>query len=54
METFDFFGGELGRIVLNMADNLSKALQRSSVSASDDQSLMKITVAVLHLFLANG
>ena len=48
METFDFFFGvELGRIVLNMADNLSKALQGSSVSASDGQSLMKMTVATI-------
>ena len=48
METFDFFFGvELGRIVLNMADSLSKALQGSSVSASDGQSLMKMTVATI-------
>ena len=50
IETFDFFFGvelELGRIVLNMADNHSKALQRSSVSASDGQSLMKMMVATL-------
>ena len=48
METFDFFFGvELGRIVLNMADNLSKALQGSSLSASDGQSLMKMTVATI-------
>ena len=48
METFDFFFGvKLGRIVLNMADNLSKALQGSSVSASDGQSLMKMTVATI-------
>ena len=48
METFDFFFGvELGRIVLNMADNLSKVLQESSVSASDGQSLMKMTVATI-------
>ena len=40
METFDFFFGvELGRIVLNVADNLSNALRESSVSASDGQSL---------------
>ena len=48
METFDFFFGvELGRIVLNMADNLSNVLQESSVSASDGQSLMKMTVATI-------
>ena len=48
METFDFFFGvELGRIVLNMADKLSKALQGSSVSASDGQSLMKMTVTTI-------
>ena len=44
METFDFFFGvELGRIVLNMADNLSKPLQGSS----DGQSLMKMTVTTI-------
>ena len=45
MESFEFlFGLELGRIVFNMADNLSKALQGTSISASDGQSLMKSTV----------
>ena len=45
MESFEFlFGLELGRIVFNMADNLSKALQGTSVSASDGQNLMKLTV----------
>ena len=48
IETFDFFFGvELGEIVLNMADNLSKALQGSSVLASDGQSLMKMTVETI-------
>ena len=48
METFDFFFGvELGRIVLNMADKLSKALQESSVSVSDGESLMKMTVTTI-------
>ena len=48
METFDFFFGvELGRIVLNMADNLSNALQESTISASDGQSLMNMTVAFI-------
>ena len=37
MESFEFlFGLELGRIVFNMADNLSKALQGTSISASDE------------------
>ena len=45
MESFDFFFGlELGRIVFSMSDNLSKALQGSSISASDGQSLMKMTL----------
>ena len=45
MESFDFFFGlELGRIVFSMSDNLSKALQSSSISASEGQSLMKMTL----------
>ena len=48
METFDFFFGvELGRIVLNMADNLLNALQESTVAVSDGQSLMNMTVAFI-------
>ena len=44
MENLDFlFGIELGRMVLNMADNLSAALQGSAVSASEGQNLMSIT-----------
>ena len=42
-----FFGVELGRVVLNMADNLSAALQGSTVSASEGQSLMHMTVTTL-------
>jgi hypothetical protein len=42
-----FFGVELGRVVLNMADNLSAALQGSTVSASEGQSLMQMTVTTL-------
>ena len=45
METFSFFFAvELGRVVLNMADNLSGALQGSTVSASEGQSLMHMTL----------
>eukprot|EP00731_Ephydatia_muelleri_P000937 Em0001g937a len=45
MESFDFFFGlELGRIVFSMSDNLSIALQGSSISASEGQSLMKMTL----------
>ena len=45
MESFDFFFGlELGRIVFSISDNLSKALQGSSISASEGQSLMKMTL----------
>ena len=45
MESFDvFFGLELGRIVFSMSDNLSKVLQGSSISASEGQSLMKMTL----------
>ena len=39
MESFNFFFGvELGRTVLNMADNLSAALQGLTISASEGQS----------------
>ena len=48
MESFNFFFGiELGSMVLNMADNLSKALQGSSVSGTEGQNLMKMTVTSL-------
>ena len=48
MESFDFFFGiELGRMVLNMADNLSASLQGSTVSASEGQHLMSMTVTTL-------
>ena len=48
MESFDFFFGvELGRIVSNMADNLSKTLQGSSMSACDGQSVMRMTLTTL-------
>lgn len=48
MDSFEFFFGiELGRMVLNMADNLSAALQGSTVSATDGQSLMRMTVTTL-------
>ena len=48
MESFDFFFGvELGRKVLSMADNLSKALQGSSVSACDGQTLMSMTIKAM-------
>ena len=48
MESLDFlFGVELGRKVLNMADNLSKALQGATVSASEGHTLMKMTITAL-------
>lgn len=48
MESFNFiFGVELGRTVLNMADNLSAALQGSTVSATEGQNLMRMTLAAL-------
>ena len=50
METFDFFFGiELGHMVLNMADILSASLQGSSVSASEGQNLMSMTVSTLEI-----
>ena len=48
MENLDLlFGIELGRMVLNMADNLSAALQGSTVSASEGQNLMSMTITTL-------
>ena len=48
MENLDFlFGIELGHMVLNMADNLSAALQGSTVSASEGQNLMSMTITTL-------
>ena len=48
MENLDLlFGIELGRMVLNMADNLSAALQGSTVSASEGQNLMSMTLTTL-------
>ncbi len=46
MEKFDFFFGiELGRKVLNMADNLSRSLQAATLSACGGQQLVKTTLA---------
>ena len=47
MESFNFFFEiELG-MVLNMADNLSKAMQGSIVSATEGQNFMKMTTKSL-------
>ena len=51
MESFNFFFGvELGRTVLNMADNLSAALQGSTIPTSEGQSLMRMTITALESF----
>ena len=47
METYEFFGVELGRTVLNMADNLPATLQGSTVSASEGQHIINMTVKTL-------
>ena len=48
MDSFNFFFGvELGRKILNMADNLSSSLQASNMSASEGQSIMKMTILTL-------
>ena len=41
------FGVELGRLVLNMADNLAATLQSSDISANECQSFMQMTVTTL-------
>lgn len=46
MERFDFFFGvELGRKILSMADNLSRSLQEKSISACEGQKLVSLTLA---------
>lgn len=46
MERFDFFFGvELGRRILSMADNLSRSLQGKSISACEGQKLVSLTLA---------
>ena len=48
MDSFNFFFGvELGRKILNMADNLSSSLQASNMSANEGQSIMKMTFLTL-------
>lgn len=42
-----FFGVELGRKILNMADHLSSSLQASNMSANEGQSVMKMTTLTL-------
>ena len=48
MEKFSFFFGvELGRKILNMADNLSRTLQASTLSACEGQRVVKMTLQSL-------
>ena len=48
MEKFNFFCGvELGRKILNMADNLLRTLQTSALSACEGQSVVKMTLQSL-------
>jgi len=48
MEKFSFFFGvELGQKILNMADNLSRTLQASTLSACEGQRVVKMTLQSL-------
>ena len=48
MDSFNFFFGvELGRKILNMAEYLSSSLQASNMSANEGQSIMKMTILTL-------
>ena len=48
MTTFDFFFGvSLGELLLNHGDNLSRALQASSISAAEGQKIANMTVKTL-------
>ena len=50
MESFNFLGGiELCSTVLNMADDLSKVLQASTISATEGQRLSNMTVSTLQI-----
>ena len=45
MEKFEFFYGvELGRKILNMVGNLSRALQSRAISACEGQRLVSLTL----------
>ena len=48
METFDFFFGvTLGELILRQSDNLSRTLQKSTISASEGQCVADMTVRTL-------
>ena len=48
MEKFDFFFGvELGRKILNMADNLSRSLQATLLPGCDGQRIVRSTLEAL-------
>ena len=48
MHTFDFlFGVSLGNLLLRHTDNLSKSLQKKSLSAAEGQRLASLTLNVL-------
>ena len=48
MHTFDFlFGVSLGNLLLHHTDNLSKSLQKKSLSAAEGQRLASLTLDVL-------
>lgn len=48
METFDYFYGiHLGKLVLKHADNLSKTLQSSTISAAEGQRVAGLTLSAL-------
>ena len=48
METFDFyFGVKVSKLILQMADNLSRTLQHEHLSASEDQSVARCTIKTL-------
>lgn len=48
METFDFyFGVQLGNLVLRHSDNLSKTIQKPTLSAGDCQSLASLSIKTM-------
>ncbi len=48
MKTFDYyFGICLGHLILKHSDNLSRALQKSDISASEGQEVASMTLKVL-------
>ena len=47
MKNFDFFGVSLSELILRHSDNLSRTLQKESISAAEGQEVTSLTVTTL-------